>query len=221
MLCRRGPAERLRSELEKQTPAVAWSPDAPATARAAEDDSSPPDAEPGDDETPWWRDHLRIEAAARVGGDMWIGGATTGTSFSVGVGGSASVAIDRWHLGLTATHYFQGDGTNGTDALGMRGTLFYWSLLVGSEAGYDFRVKKWTFRPQLGFGAHELDVIVVNSGTLNRVRWDAYFEPGVTAQLQLGFVTLGVDLGALFVTMITPGTVTTFTAHAELGVALP
>jgi hypothetical protein len=215
-------AEGLRTELEGQTRAVAWTAGAHSKAHAAEDASGSPD--PDDDEVPWWRSHLRIEAAARVGGDIWIGEAGPGvhTVSSFGAGGGASVAIDRVHLGLSAMYYLAADGSSESSALApVEGGALYWSLLVGTEVGYDFRVGIWTFRPQLGFGAHELHAIWTDFGNAPMQRWDAYFEPGATTLLKLGFVTIGLDTNVLVVTTGAHGNTPTFTAHGQLGVALP
>src|SRR5947209_8278558 len=87
-------------------------------------------------------DTRAFDAAARVGGDSWI--ESTGPGLHIaskfGAGGGVGVAIDRVHLGLSAMYYLAADGSSESKALVAEGGAVYWSLLVGTELGYDFRV---------------------------------------------------------------------------------
>lgn len=175
-----------------------------------------------------------IEVAGQVGAgtDPLRNGGPNPLGF--GGGGRAGVAFVGLYGGLALTYYAGGRESNDTfSETSVTRSLHVSSsdhvLMYGIEAGYGFKiVRVFTIRPQVGLGNFTLSYAETSpetfefhgiSGNINNL----YLQPGMTALVFLGMLSLGVDVNALVLPSIkepaasSATTDVAFTTHVQVG----
>jgi hypothetical protein len=154
----------------------------------------------------------------------------SGSPVALGFGGRAGAMFSGFYFGVSVINYWGGSepppppGVGAPGAPTSTGVVGAEYLLYGLELGYGFALfNRLILRPQLGGGviqttstcSVEYQGVTVDCG--GPTTHDAYFEPGVTALLPLGWILFaGVDANLLL--FVGGSTVpSAFTTHAQLG----
>lgn len=183
---------------------------------------------------------VHVEVAGKVGYGTNPGGGDT-TPLGAGIGGRAGVEfLGGVYGGLSGIYYLgsgEGVSANANNVLGAGQTFGQHALLFGVEGGYGFHLSVLTIRPQLGLGeatftdtAHGFDRYE-SEATIEDSKTYVYFEPGLTALVNVGPLIFGLDSTLLLVPSVanekagsggvekaSSKTYAAFTTHAEVGV---